>query len=280
MSNVILRTFRFFMEVLTVFILFLCILSAINPFYGDQFPILENCSTILPLTLIACFFLIIYWAFNFSAWIFVPIISILINIGFIGSVFKISRNNNEIGLKEKTKITICTYNIKGLKYGSIDLTSQLISEFAEKMKVDILCFQEFDTTSGFTADSITNKFKNLQHKSILYGSQPGFALVVLSKFPIINTKRISFSSTNNQAMSSDLKIGNDTVKLINFHLQTTNFNQVKTPFVPGYWFWNMTSEAKKTRNILDKLNNNFSKRIKQGKIISNNIDTKIGRAHV
>lgn len=273
MSNVMIRTFRFFMEVLTIFILFLCFLSAINPFFGDEFPILENCSTILPITLIACFFLLIYWAINLSAWVVVPIISILINFGFIGSIFQISRNDNDIKLIEKSKITICTYNIKGLKYGSIDLTCQLISDFSEKMEVDILCIQEFDTASDFTADSIKNKFINFKYNSIVYGSQPGFGLAVLSKFPIINTKRISFGSTGNQAMLSDLQIGKDTVKLINFHLQTTNFNQIRTPFVPGYWFWNMTSEAKKTRSVLDKLNNNFAKRIKQGEIVSNFIDS-------
>lgn len=273
MGSIMFRTFRFFMEILTIFILFLCILCAINPFYGDQFPILENCSTILPLTLIACFFLIIYWAFSLSAWVFVPIFSILINIGFIGSVYQISRNKNEVGLNEKTKITICTYNIKGLKYGNIDLTCQLISEFAEKMKVDLLCFQEFDTASGFSVDSIKNKFKNLEYKSIVFGNKPGFGLAVFSKFPIIKTKRISFASTGNQAMLSELLIGNYKVKLMNFHLQTTNFNQVKKPFVPGYWFWDMKNEAEKTRTVLDKLNNNFVKRLKQGEIISSIIDS-------
>lgn len=268
MSNVLGRTFRFIMEVLTLFILFLCILSALNPFFGNSYPLFENCSTIQPITLLVCLFLLIFWSVSSSKWVFVPIISLIISIGYIGSVFHIPGLSKSESTLNNSTIKICSYNIHGFKYGKIDLTVQMISGFMRDNNVGILCLQEFDSTSEYNANSIKAQFHFLPYKTIVYSEQPGFALAVFSKYPILHSSRISFTSSGNQAMWSDLLVDSDTVRVFNLHMQTTNFNQIKLPIVPGYWFWDMRGEAQKTKYILDKLNSNFSKRLKQGEILS------------
>jgi endonuclease/exonuclease/phosphatase family metal-dependent hydrolase len=274
MSNALVRTIGFIMVVLTLFIFILCAFSTLNPYMGNGISLFENCSSILPVAILICFLLVVYWVANRSFMVWIPVLSIIICIGYICSVFQFPGIHKSESLSENSRIKVCTYNVHGFKYGKPDLTIKLISEFIRNNNVDIFCIQEFDTIPDYPEDSIKKQFGFVRYQTISYGSQPGFALAIFSKYPILKSSRIIFNSSNNQVMWSDLLIKDDTISVFNFHMQTTNFNQVKGPLKPGYWLWDMKGEAKKTKYVLDRLENNFFKRLYQGKILSDYISAK------
>lgn len=202
-----------------------------------------------------------------------PVFSLMISIGYIGAVFQLPTHARHANYPKDSRLIIATYNVKGFQYGQTALTVNLIADFLAENKVDILCLQEFDVTPEFPEDKIKNVLDFLPYQSIVQGEKTGFALAIFSKYPISKSYKIKFRAENNQAMWSDIVFQNDTIRIFNFHLQTTNFNQEKFDIVPEYWLWDLSGEASKTMFLMEKLKYNSDIRISQGQVINSLIST-------
>ncbi|MDD4921396.1 MAG: endonuclease/exonuclease/phosphatase family protein [Bacteroidales bacterium] len=203
--------------------------------------------------------------------VLLPLIALILNFGFIGTVFQFPRKADEAKVGN-SHIKIGSYNIHGFKFGLRPLTVRMISDFMKENEVTILCLQEVDYDSVYTIDSIANAFDYLPYRALAKSEVPGFNLMVLSKYPIVNSTRIRFHRSANQAMFTDLLIHKDTIRVFNFHLQTTNFNQARFPLVPQSWFWDLSGEARKSMTVYDVLTFNYRKRIKQANYIHSEIE--------
>jgi len=268
MSNLLARTFSFVLEVLTVIVFIACLLSSISTYFGDSVLIIEKINTILPVILISNIFLLFIWAINKKYLFILPLLGILINIQYIKSIISFSSKKNSV----ENCISICTYNIQGIKYGNYELTTQLLYDFFEEKKLDIICMQEIDTTDNHSLKYISNKFKKFSYKAFAKSERPGFTLAILSKYPIISSTRFRFKNSDNHAMCSDILFNNDTIKVLNIHFQTTNFNQHKFETKPENWLFDMQYEAEKSKKVLDILDFNYIKRREQARYISNQIN--------
>lgn len=267
MSSLLSRTFNFFLEVITVIVFIASVLSSISNFFGDSVLLIEKISTVLPALLISNFFLIFIWAIRKNFLFILPILGILFNTQYLNSVFNFSNNQNS----SDENISICTYNIQGIKYGNYDLTIQMLNEFFEDEKIDIICIQEADTTIDYGFKYLTKQFPEFRFNAFAKSEKPGFTLAIFSKYPILSSVRFKFKNTNNQAMCADILYKNDTLRVLNVHFQTTNFNQQKFDSKPENWIFDMQNEAEKSKMVLDVLDNNYIKRKNQAKYISKQI---------
>jgi len=264
------RIVFFIMGTITLFLLFLCVFSSATAYLGDRFYFLELASTLQPITFTCTLIMLLFWIAYRSKWVFVAVLSLLISMNYFLAVFQLPKLKKE--KSNKTELVVSTYNIQGFGYGQIDLTVQLLSDFMKEKKVDILCFQEFGFSENFTADSIKQRFKFLPYQVITGNEKAGFGMAIFSKYPIVRSTIIRFKSSLNSAMYSDILYNKDTIRVVNFHMQTTNFNQSRFPINPGYWLWDMTEEAKKAMTVVERLHQNYAKRLMQGKALRNQIE--------
>lgn len=266
------RIFRFCLGLLTLFTATLSICAFISSNFGGVFQIFGFYALFQPLFIVLNFILLLYWAIRLKFLLFLPLLALILNIGYISSVYQIPLKLHKTATFGGNHIHLATYNVKGFYHGQRSLTVSMITDFMKEKEVDLLCLQEVDLDTTYTLDSLEKAFSFLPYTSIAVSERAGFSLMVLSKYPIIKSSRIRFGGEGNQAMWTDLLISGDTVRLFNYHLQTTNFNQARFPIVPQNWLWDLSGEAEKSMTVYDVLMNNFKKRTQQAAYIHRRID--------
>jgi len=272
-DNAIIRIIRFIFAALTFLVSFLSICALISSNYGGTFDVFGFYGLFQPLLILLNLILLVYWIIRFKLLVIIPLVTILLNLGFIGSIYQIPIRPQKVPGTADNTIRLASYNAQGFYHGQRPLTVSLVSDFMKEKNVDILCMQEMDYDSTFTVDSIARSFSFLPYSTVALSSITGFNLMILSKFPIVRSIRIHFGDEGNQAMQTDLLINGDTVRVFTFHLQTTNFNQTKYKFVPQNWLWDLSGEAKKSQTVYDVILKNYRKRTLQATYIHNQIES-------
>jgi endonuclease/exonuclease/phosphatase family metal-dependent hydrolase len=270
-DNAFLRILRFILTCLTLFVSLLSIGTLISSYRGGFLEVFAFYGLFQPLMILLNLLLFIFWIIRLRIIAFFPLLALFLNISFIGAVYQFPFRKKNVERETDTKITLATYNVHGFYYGQRPLTVSMVSDFMKEKEVDVLCLQEMDFDSTYTVDSIRKAFHYLPYHSEALSEKIGFHLMVLSKYPILQSNRYRFGNEGNQAMQADLLVKGDTVRLFNFHLQTTNFNQTKFKFIPGNWIWTPSEEAAKTETVYNVVQNNFRKRTEQAAFIRKKI---------
>ena len=130
---------------------------------------------------------------------------------------------------EKT-LTILTYNIEIFNnYQNVEPILTLI----RKESPDILCMQEFG--HYYNNKPIVNNilasldsiypYRHLWYKNQVAGNESG--LVMFSKYPIVNKQKLEYESAHNISVYSDIVIGEDTIRIINNHLESNKLSKAE-----------------------------------------------------
>lgn len=107
-----------------------------------------------------------------------------------------------------------------------------IFDFIQREDPGIICFQEFYTrdNSSVDEDKIKESLKAYDQSHIFYSlnkknkdNTSHFGIATFSKFPIVNKGEIKFPNTFNMCIYTDLRIGQDTIRVYNNHLQSIKF---------------------------------------------------------
>lgn len=143
---------------------------------------------------------------------------------------------------------------------------------------DVICFQEFfNQPSGIYKTKrefkkkqgykYVNDFYSFKEKGNHYG------MATFSKIPIINKEFFQFkNSKNNGVLISDIKKGNDTIRILNVHLQSFELGKEHYKYIKGLKDSTIeTINIIKTRDLVSTLNEGFKKRAKQAELVNNQI---------
>jgi endonuclease/exonuclease/phosphatase family metal-dependent hydrolase len=136
--------------------------------------------------------------------------------------------------------------------------------FALRYDAPVKCFQEFYVSSPIPDYNIVGRFHQAGYKhSVLLNpanvnSQMGqIGTAIFSVYPIVNSGREPFNG-NNGLLWADIKVGNDTVRVINVHLQSMGIRVgrvLKQQEIQGV--------KHETRGVLSALRNGFIERKEQ-----------------
>ena len=178
---------------------------------------------VMPIILVVNLLLGIYWAIKKKGWILFPVIALLINMGYLTSIFQITFSKPKVN-PEKTTLQIATYNVGNFHSWGNFSTQPQITDYFKKNNVNIVCFQEFSESQHIKADSLGKLLNLPYHTSAhLLGSR-SFETVIFSQYPILNSGQLPFKSPTNDAIWADLQINDQTVRIVSCHLETTSFN--------------------------------------------------------
>ena len=191
----------------------------------------------IPLVILNLLLLII-GIFRKSGATWIPFI-ILLPALFVGEMF--FRWEESTPGNQGRMVSICSYNVGMFSHQSkVSRIKQIknVSEFLKKENPDIICIQEF-----FVSDKtlINSNFSEYPYKYFhLFPLKTGsrFGNITYSKYPIVKSDNIIFKRSTNLCIYSDIKIGSDTIRLYNTHLESNNIS--------------FTSLIKKLSNTQDK----------------------------
>lgn len=206
-------------------------------------------------------FLTFYWASKLKAWFFVSIATFLLFIPYMTTMYQISFKTPP-NFKERD-ICIATYNVSSFNNGHHYVKNfQNISFMFGEKDPDIICFQEIWYDNILTLDSIS-KFLEMPYYSIGENGLGVKDLAVFSKYPIKYTDHQVYPKTHNGSMFCDIQFKDKMVRVVNCHLQTTNFNQKKDEVRKLKQIFEPRVFAKAIQNLYKTITNNSKFRSEQ-----------------
>lgn len=155
----------------------------------------------------------------------------------------------------KGDLRVATYNVRGLKsqYGFSTLVE--VADFAARNTVDVLFMQE--VPADYVEDDLRTAFRGLPYVLLSVDERGGNRLAILSKYPLSAAETLSFAERPQYALFATMAVGGEQLKLINCHLQTTNWNQVRNKeYIDAAYSivsQNFERRARQTRTISAKM---------------------------
>lgn len=128
----------------------------------------------------------------------------------------------------ETSIKLLSYNIMGFDGAAKQDGKNPILTYLKESGADILCLQEYSTVQSSKHLSQKDVERELKaypyHRINTVGSGKGHTnkIACYSKFPILSSRILDYPSEYNGSVLYEIKIGEDTVTLINNHLSPTS----------------------------------------------------------
>ena len=257
-------------NVATVLVMLLLGFSGyVNP---ESHPMLSSLSFLFPFGLLAnLVFLFIWLTFKWrKAWI--PLLGFLAAYVPVRSFipFNLPSTPPEEALK------VISYNVEGY-FGEPNYKDgfRMIYDYLKEQKADIVCLQEDNDTwrkSEVFFDSL------YAYNDIVQISSPKNPILnrlgIHTRFPIIRKERIAYESFSNGSVAWYLKIDDDTLIVINNHLESThltvNDREQYTQMIHGGM--NGDTAKAESRRLLSKLAESSALRAPAAKAVSQYID--------
>lgn len=141
--------------------------------------------------------------------VLLPLLTLWIGWGTIWTYCPVNKSKTPDG----NTIKLLTYNVLAFADGKDSILTYL-----QESKADIICLQEC-VLDKKVKDALSS-YPYQRHTAL--AGESGIAC--FSRFPILSAERISYESINNGSMLYRLKLGADTLILINNHLESNKLN--------------------------------------------------------
>lgn len=205
-------------------------LAAYSPYIKPTVhPIMSCMGFTFPAFLIINICFIVFWLiigrYRFAV---LPILAILLCHSQVWACFPINLHTGNV---PEGSFKVLSYNVMGFSGAKKVEGKNETLNYIENSKADIICLQEYSTIESrrhISQKDVENALKEYPyHKIQTVGSAKGYTnkVACYSKFPILSAKTIDYASEHNGSVAYELKIGNDTVMLINNHLESNKLEK-------------------------------------------------------
>lgn len=230
----------------------------------------------------------IAWALNITClliWFFTNpwrcLLSLLVLLaGFWLWPRTIAWNDPVSNLYGKPTLTLLSYNLMNFNAEEFYRNPQarhetrLLTDWVVKNEASVKCFQEFYNSQRHPSLRMIARFDSsgYAYKALLYPDykrQPDMyvGLAIFSRYPILNQGREAFGPSHNGIVWADIKIGADTVRVINVHLESMGIRVRRVLDQQE-----MAGVRLQTRGILSSLREGFMARQAQIRTVERYVD--------
>ncbi len=234
-----------------------------------------------PFLLITNLLFIIFWIYKKRLFFIIPLVAILLGWNYMASYIQVPLRKAKTETPDENKFNILSFNVRLFDlydWNEGENTSAQIFEFINNEGFDIICFQEFFTknsgelTESFIRKSLDEKYyKHIEYT--IENRNYNYGIATYSRYPIVNRGVINFQNSSNSTIYTDIKKGNDTIRIFNNHLQSIRFNKNNYSFISNSKILKDDERLKEIKDISSRLRDAFIKRASQANIISNYIES-------
>ncbi len=275
---------RFFKSIVTIIsliaagtLLFSVLTAYISPAHTS---VLAFIGYIFPLLWFINFVLFAFWLVKRRWQSLIPLIAILITWVQWQHTFQWTGetlDKNEF----KQPLKVMSFNVRMLDYYKWigDETNEKIFDLIRKENPDVLCLQEFFTAKNIKAyneNYILRRLNQFRYKHIEYRSgksgNRNFGLITLSKYPIVEKHSLKFEQTSNFSIYTDVKVGEQRIRVFNNHLESIKFSRQQLNFLDSLNYQNEKERNEKIKAITTKLSTAFENRASQAETVGRYIN--------
>ena len=170
----------------------------------------------------------------------------------------------------ESALTIATYNVNSFNHEHTGFSCKEIAVYMKELGVDIFCFQEFGINHEFGIDSLRTVLSEWPYYYVP-SSPAGESLLqlsVFSRYPIKEKQLVTYPNSNNCSLWCDIDINDQTIRLFNNHLQTTEVSRNKRKLEKELRADDTDRAERAALTLADGLHENFKKRAAQAEHIN------------
>ena len=228
----------------------------------------------LPLAIIN--FILLFWALSRRSKSFIiPLLALLPSFLFMGRYVQIFTSSEKIqNIGNAHNIKLITYNVGRFSARKEDgKTREGISNeiftFLKKENPDIVCLQEVWVKDMRTVKAYFSKMMpGYQYRYCLsHGANGNFGNVTFSRFPIIDSGKLTFDKSANMAIYTDIESDSGLFRVYNCHFESYNISLPHLVKSLG------TDHHKVLKETGDKLEASITRRPEQVNKVLNNINS-------
>ncbi len=194
---------------------FALLLSYLLPYVSPKtFPSLSVLSLTVPILIIVNLIFLLYWTVLLNKKLILSLVVLILGATHVSSLYKLSGKSSD---HIEDSISLLSYNVHSFnRFDWIDSDSipQDISKLVKEQNPDIFCAQEFYNNPDIDFSQYTYEYQDFNNDN------GELAMVVFSKFPIVNKGSLHFKRTANNIIFTDIVIKSDTIRVYNVHLQS------------------------------------------------------------
>mgnify|MGYP002051986416 CR=1 FL=1 len=179
---------------------------------GDFF-IIPLLSLTVPILCLINTIFFIFWLLRFKWPLILFLVALLIGFEEWQLLYQPEKN----GIPTSEGLKVMSYNVRSFnrfKWLEETKVSSSIEYFINESKAEVICFQEY-------AKNEAPKFENYPYQVFKpYIENGKIGSCIISKYPLIQSKVISFKGSLNGGMQSDLIWKKDTLRIYNLHFES------------------------------------------------------------
>lgn len=228
-----------------------------------------------PFWLILNVLFLLFWTLRKKAFLLFSLLAILIGWNHIFRTFNVGFGKAQEA--PESGIKVMSYNVKlfdvyAQRNNPEKKTHRKIYRFLEQEQPEVICFQEFYTEDNgemAVLDSLLASRPGMNYHVDFFQTlrkDHHWGIATFSKYPVLNRQRHQFrNSTGNYCILTDISYEEDTLRIINTHLESWHFEQNDYKLLQSMKNRNVAEDTlqKSIKSIYWKIENAYLKRAVQ-----------------
>lgn len=223
--------------------------------------------------------LMLYWIVRWRwGWASVMLVLVVVGLFKVSLFYKpeFKRVYDETSVNSRGTIRFMTYNVRNFYADDGQSSVAEIFHLVDEIGPDIVCMQEFNPELAADADEYHAFLENYPYFAGGASDDPRTAqLAIFSKYKLVRWG-MSHPEIQNEnpreSIWSDLRIGEDTVRVFNNHLHSTAINASDNEFITKHQYISDTAREDKIRSIVRRFRDNSILRAGQVDSIAREIE--------
>lgn len=211
---------------INAFFVGMLILSAYSPYLRPTIhPVAACLGLTFPIFLAIVFCFLVLWLIVNYRYALLSVIGLLICYPQVHSYMPIRFSSKPV---PEESIKLLSYNIMGFNNQVKENGENAILTYLANSEADIICLQEYNTSGNkkyLTEQDVRKALKAYPYRSVRRPANGTSQLACFSKYPILSAKPVEYESTYNGSMVYTIKVEEDTIMLINNHLESNKLTK-------------------------------------------------------
>lgn len=211
---------------INAFFVGMLILTAYSMYFDPRIHPLASClGLVFPVFLVINICFLIFWIIVNYRFALLPLIGFIVCFPQLQTYIPMNFTTKSI---PEGSIKMLSYNVMSFSNLEKKDGKNSILTYLANSDADIICLQEFNSSEKkkyVTEQDIKKALKAYPYFSIRPQGDTDIQLACFSKYPILSAKSIKYKSSYNGSMKYVLKVNEDTITLINNHLESNKLTK-------------------------------------------------------
>lgn len=199
----------------------LLVLSAYSPYINPQVHAMwSGAGLLFPFLLLGNVLFLIFWLIFYRKYALLPLLVLLGCWGAIRNYIPVNLFREEVPEEAIKILSYNTHSFGGRQKHTVEKPNEVLA-YLQECDADIICLQEYVWGGKLKRKDIDYAMRKYKYKHYNPMTSTGRnGLGCYSRYPILSAKRINYKSRGNGSMMYRIKVGEDTLVVINNHLES------------------------------------------------------------